>query len=162
VRRLAAHPQLFAVENHGDSHLAPVIGPGRTVYGVTGAADGAALRREIEGGARAVVAAGLPPPAWYRGATARYDRAALQEIRALGYRIAGFSVNGDVGATLSRRAVAERIGNAGPGDIILLHVNKPDSQSAEGLRDALPGMLARGLRFVTLRGREVQGVVADR
>lgn len=156
VRKLAAHPQLFAFENHGENHLAPVIGPGVTVYGVPGVADKAALRREVDGGAKAIVAAGLPKPAWFRGATARYDREALEEIRAMGYRVAGFSVNGDAGAMLPRQAVAARLGKAGPGDIILLHVNKPASQGAEGLRDALPGMLSRGLRFVTLHGRDVE------
>jgi len=160
VKKFAAHPDLFAIENHGENHLAPVIGPGVTVYGVPGVADKAALRREVEGGAKAIVAAGLPAPAWFRGATARYDRESLEEIRAMGYRVAGFSVNGDAGATLSRSAVAARLGKAGPGDIILLHANKPASQSAEGLRDALSGLLSRGFRFVTLRGREV-GPVKD-
>lgn len=158
VKKLAANPQLFAIENHGENHHAPVIGTGRSVYGVPGVADKAALGREIDGGAQAMAAVGLPKPSWYRGATARYDMAALEEIRAMGYRVAGFSVNGDAGATLSRRAVAARLEKAGPGDIILLHMNKPASESAEGFRDALPGMLARGLRFVTLRGREVEVV----
>lgn len=156
VRKLAAHPQLFAIENHGENHLAPVIGPGVTVYGVPGVADKAALRREVDGGARAIVEAGLPEPAWFRGATARYDREALGEIRAMGYRVAGFSLNGDAGATLSRPAVAGGLRKAGPGDIILLHMNKPASQSAEALREALPEMIAKGLVFVTLRGREVE------
>jgi peptidoglycan/xylan/chitin deacetylase (PgdA/CDA1 family) len=132
-----------------------VIGPGRKVYGIAGAADKAALRREVEGGAHAIALAGLSKPAWFRGATARYDPEAIEEIRALGYRVAGFSINGDAGATLPRIAVMARLDKAAPGDIILLHMNKPASQSAEGFRDALPGMKARGLTFVTLRGREV-------
>lgn len=156
VKKLAADPRLFAIENHGENHLAPVIGAGRSVYGVPGVADQASLRREIEGGAQAMAAAGLPKPSWFRGATARYDKEAIEAIGAMGYRVAGFSVNGDAGATLSRRAVAARLDQAGPGDIILLHMNKPASDSAEGLRDALPGLLARGLRFVTLRGRDVE------
>jgi hypothetical protein len=47
-----------------------------------------------------------------------------------------------------------------PGDIILAHVNKPASESAEALREALPAMLERGLRFVTLRGRQVEAMSA--
>lgn len=74
VKTLAAHPQLFAIENHGENRLAPVIGPGVSVYGVPGVADKAALRREVEGGAKAIVAAGLPKPAWFRGATALRPR----------------------------------------------------------------------------------------
>lgn len=158
VKKLAANPQLFAIENHGENHVPAVIGPGRSVYGIPGVADKAALRREVEGGAHAIALAGLPRPAWFRGATARYDPEALEEIRALGYRVAGFSLNGDAGATLSRLAVVARLDKAAPGDIILLHMNKPASQSAEGFRDALPGMKARGLTFVTLRGRTVEAV----
>ncbi len=158
VRKLAAHPQLFAIENHGENHVPAVIGHDRHVYGIPGAADKAALRREVEGGAHAMAFAGLARPAWYRGATARYDPEAIDEIRALGYRIAGFSINGDAGATLSRAAVVARLDKAAPGDIILLHMNKPGSQSAEGLRDALPGMLAKGFTFVTLRGRTVEAI----
>lgn len=158
ARKLAAHPDLFAVENHGENHRAPVLGEGRSVYGVPGVADAAALRREVEGGANAVVAAGFPKPAWYRGATARYDPEAIAAIGGLGYRIAGFSVNGDFGAMLPRSAVASRLSSAAPGDVILMHVNKPGGQGAEGLRDALPGLLAKGVVFVTLRGRTLEPV----
>lgn len=158
VRRLAARPDLFAVENHGDSHRAPVLGEGRSVYGVPGVADLAALDREVEGGAGAIVKSGFPKPSWFRGATARYDREAMAAIGAMGYRIAGFSVNGDFGATLPRSAVASRLAAAVPGDVILMHVNKPAGEGAEGLRDALPGLLAKGLVFVKLRDREVAPV----
>ncbi len=153
ARKLAAHPDLFAIENHGENHRAPVLGDGRSVYGVPGVADAAALRREVEGGANAVVAAGFPKPAWYRGATARYDPEAVAAIGALGYRIAGFSVNGDAGATLSRSAIVARLSQAVPGDVILMHVNKPAGEGAEGLREALPGLLGQGFIFVPLRGR---------
>jgi peptidoglycan/xylan/chitin deacetylase (PgdA/CDA1 family) len=157
---LAAHPDLFAIEDHGARHLPAVLGEQKRVFGLRGVPDIARLRDEVAGGARAIAAAGAPEPRWYRGATARYDPEAVSEIQSMGYRIAGFSVNADAGATLTRRAVAARLARVQPGDIVLAHMNKPQSESAEGLRDALPGLLARGIRFVTLRGREVETLPA--
>ena len=76
----------------------------------------------------------------------------------MGYRIAGFSVNADAGATLSRREIISRLQSVKPGDIIIAHMNKPTSESAEALRDALPGLLLRGVQFVTLRGRVAETI----
>jgi peptidoglycan/xylan/chitin deacetylase (PgdA/CDA1 family) len=156
IATLNAHPDLFAIEDHGASHVPAVIGAQRRVYGLRGEPDVASLQKEIEGGARAIVTTGAPSPNWYRGATALYDRTAMNAIEAMGYRIAGFSVNADAGATLSRREIVARLTRVKPGDIIIAHVNKPASESAEALQEALPVLLRRGMQFVTLRGREVQ------
>lgn len=156
IALLNAHRELFAIEDHGAAHIPAVIGVDKRVYGLRGEPDIAHLQDEIEGGANAIASTGAPKPNWYRGATARYDQAAVNAINAMGYRIAGFSVNADAGATLPRRAIFARLRSVQPGDIILAHMNKPASESAEGLRDALPGMLQRGLQFVTLRWRAVE------
>jgi peptidoglycan/xylan/chitin deacetylase (PgdA/CDA1 family) len=75
------------------------IGVGKNVYGIPGEQDIIHLRREVTEGARAVEAVTGVAPRWYRGATAEYDRQAIDEIAKLGYKIAGFSVNADAGAT---------------------------------------------------------------
>jgi len=59
----------------------------------------------VSGGATAIEAVTGAPPRWYRGATGEYDPAAIEVIKAMGYRIAGFSVNADSGATLRRAAI---------------------------------------------------------
>lgn len=158
VATLRAFPQLFAIEDHGAAHVPAVVGAGKRVYGLRGEPDLAHLQAEIEGGARAIAATGAPRPQWYRGATAMYDRTAIETIQALGYRIAGFSLNADAGATLPRREILARLLSARNGDIVILHMNKPASDTAEALSDALPALLARGFAFVTLRGREVEPV----
>ncbi len=94
-------------------------------------------------------------PQFYRGATTLYDREAIGAIGRMGYRIAGFSVNTDAGATLPRRDVVARLAGVTSDDIIIAHMNKPASETAEALQVALPILLPRGVRFVTLRGREV-------
>ncbi len=160
IALLNAHPQLFVIEDHGAAHVPAVIGLDKRVYGLRGEPDIAHLRDEIEGGASAIAATGVPRPQWYRGATALYDRAAIGAIEAMGYRIAGFSVNADAGATLPRREIIARLNTVKSGDIIIAHMNKPASASAEALRDALPGLIRRGVQFVTLRGRTVQTIGA--
>jgi peptidoglycan/xylan/chitin deacetylase (PgdA/CDA1 family) len=150
VQLINAHSDLFDVENHGENHIPAVIGAGRKVYGIAGEPDLAHLRREVSAGASAVKQATGVAPHWYRGATAEYDQAAADEIRRMGYKIAGFSVNADAGATLSRRAVAERLRHVKGGDVIIAHMNKPASDTAEGLAVGLLELLRRGLVFVRL------------
>lgn len=152
---LRAHPTLFQIENHGAEHLPAVLGQDASVYGLKAAGTLQTLQREVEGGAEAIINAGAARPTWFRGATARYDAASLKEIARLGYRVAGFSVNADVGATLPRRAIVQRLLAVRPGDIVIAHMNKPASETAEAMQDALPVLIARGVRFVRLENREV-------
>jgi len=148
VRELLAHPDLFEWGNHGGAHVPAVVG--RSLYGMKGAPDVAGVEREVEGGAQALARSTGTQPRWYRGAGAAYDRQGRQAITRLGLRIAGFSLNADGGATLGAAAVAGRLRRAAPGDIVIAHMNKPASGTAEGLAAALPELLGRGLRFVTL------------
>jgi peptidoglycan/xylan/chitin deacetylase (PgdA/CDA1 family) len=157
---LRAHPDLFDVENHGANHVPAVIGADRLVYGLAGAADLAAVKREVAAGAAAVQAATGNAPHWYRGATGLYDPEAVAAIESMGYGIAGFSINVDRGASLTASAVAARLGKARNGDILIAHLNQPDSGTGEGLATGLQALLARGFRFVALRGQQLKS--ADR
>lgn len=155
VALLRAHPDLFAFENHGERHVPAVIGAGLSVYGLPGAADLDALRREVLEGARAVQAAAGMAPRWYRAATARYDTAALQELARLGVRVAGFSLNADGGGTLAAAQVAARVVRAQDGDVILAHLNRPGAGTRAGLEQALPVLRQRGFTFVRLDAHEL-------
>jgi peptidoglycan/xylan/chitin deacetylase (PgdA/CDA1 family) len=147
---LKANLDLFDIEDHGENHIPAVIGAGRTVYGIKGEPDMLHLRREVSEGARAIEESIGVAPHWYRGATGEYDQQAADEIRRMGYKIAGFSVNADAGATLSRAAVADRMRRVKGGDVILAHMNKPASDTAEGMSTGLIELLRRGLVFVRL------------
>lgn len=153
---LRAHADLFTVEDHGANHVPAVIGSGRRVYGILGNADVAALESEVQGGAQAIAASTGANPRWYRGATAMYDAQAIEAINRMGYKVAGFSVNADAGATLKREAIIARLKNVQPGDIIIAHMNKPAGDTAEGMAVGLRELKARGLRFVTMSGVDVQ------
>jgi peptidoglycan/xylan/chitin deacetylase (PgdA/CDA1 family) len=150
VAEIKAHLDLFDVEDHGENHIPAVIGKGRTVYGIPGSPDVVHLRAEVTEGAKAIEQYIGVSPHWYRGATAQYDAQAEQEIRRMGYGIAGFSVNADEGATLHQSAIESRLRNVQSGDIIIAHMNKPQSDTAEGLSSGLLWLLKQGFTFVRL------------
>jgi len=153
---LRAHANLFHIEDHGANHVPAVIGVGRRVYGIAGSPDLAHLENEVRNGAAAVQASTGTAPRWYRGATAMYDPVALQAISAMGYKVAGFSVNADAGATLKRAAIVTRLKAVKSGDIIIAHMNKPGSDTAAGLSIGLRWLLQQGYRFVQLDALDVQ------
>jgi peptidoglycan/xylan/chitin deacetylase (PgdA/CDA1 family) len=160
VSIIKAHLDLFDVEDHGENHVPAVIGRGRKVYGIPGEPDLMHLRREVTEGGRAIEQIIGVTPHWYRGATAEYDPLAIEEIGKLGYKIAGFSVNADAGATLKRVAIEERLKYVRSGDVIIAHMNKPASDSAEGLAVALAALRRAGFVFVRLDQVELE-VVSD-
>lgn len=147
---LKAHSDLFEIEDHGARHVPAVVGRGRQVYGIAGSPDMEHLKQEVSGGADAIEKHGGLKPRWYRGATAEYDRDAINTIKAMGYQIAGFSVNADAGATLSQANIVKRLKKVKNGDIIIAHMNKPRSDSAEGLSEGISWLTTQGFRFVKL------------
>jgi len=150
VEIIKAHLDLFDVEDHGEKHIPAVIGKGRKVYGIPGEPDVIHLRREVVEGALAIEETIGVAPHWYRGATAEYDEQSIREIGKLGYKIAGFSVNADEGATAKKPAIEKRMERVKAGDVIIAHMNKPDSDSAEGLSAGLDYLLKQGFTFVRL------------
>ena len=159
VSVIKANLDLFDVEDHGENHIPAVIGAGRKVYGIPGQPDVVHLRREVLAGAQAIEAAVGVAPHWYRGATAIYDAQAVAEINKLGFKIAGFSVNADAGATLTRAAIEDRLKHVTSGDVIIAHMNKPAGFTAEALSTGLIHLLKSGLVFVRLDQVELREVV---
>ncbi len=147
---LKMHLDLFDLEDHGENHIPAVLGVGRRVYGIPGEPDMLHLRREVLEGAETIEEATGVPPHWYRGATGEYDQKAADEIRRLGYKIGGFSVNADAGATLSMTAIEARMRHVKSGDVIIAHMNRPKGQTAEGLAPSILELLKRGFTFVRL------------
>ncbi len=147
--RLLAHADLFEIENHGENHV-PAITDRPTVFGLPTAGSLSAVSQEVTGGAAAVTAAFGRTPLWYRDASARYSRDATKLIVELGYRVAGYSLNADVGASLPAAAVSKRIRMAKPGDVIIAHINHPERSAGAGVVEGIRALLARGVRFERL------------
>jgi peptidoglycan/xylan/chitin deacetylase (PgdA/CDA1 family) len=131
-------------------HIPAIIGADRKVYGISGEPDVIHLRREVKEGARAIEKATGIAPHWYRDATAEYDAQSIKEIGKMGYKIAGFSVNADNGATLKKATIEKRLEHVKAGDVIIAHMNKPASDTAEGLAVGLAYLIKAGFVFVRL------------
>lgn len=147
-KRLAANP-LFEIANHGMWHK-PASVTGRSVYGIKGTKDAGELVEEIERNARKIEAITGKRPRLYRSGTAYYDEVAVEVAGALGHEVAGFSILGDAGATYSAPKVTAALLKAVPGDIIICHMNHPESGTGAGIMAAVPELLRRGFRFVRM------------
>ncbi|MGL3606109.1 polysaccharide deacetylase family protein [Rhizobium sp. G187] len=149
---MLANAELFEIEDHGENHV-PAIDRPMTVFGIAAAGSSEAVAAEVEGGAAAILAAGAEHPLWFRGATAKYTKSAVTEIEGLGYRIAGYSINGDGGSLLGARAVERQYARAKDGDVIISHINQPSHQAGEGVVKGILDLESRGFRFVRLKDR---------
>jgi len=147
-KRLNTNP-LFEIGNHGYQHK-PASVNGRSVYGIAGTESVAALVDEIELNGQKIESLTGQRPLFYRSGTAYYDEVSVQIAQELGSQVAGFSILGDAGATYSRQQVKHALLSATAGDIVILHMNHPESGTAEGLIDAIPELKRRGFRFVQL------------
>lgn len=156
VAIIKAHPGLLQVENHGESHIPAIDHPVR-VYGIASAGSPEAVRAEVEHGARDIAAAGLPAPVWFRGATAQYSPSAVALIRQLGFKVAGYSINGDGGALLGAATVDRRVAAAKDGDVIIAHINQPKRPAGAGLVSGLLRLQAEGVTFVRLSDIDEDG-----
>jgi peptidoglycan/xylan/chitin deacetylase (PgdA/CDA1 family) len=146
---LLAHPDLFALENHGELHIPPVLGD-RTIFGIRAAGDLTAIRREIEGGAQSIGTATGAAPRWYRAATGFYTPSVIPQIQAMGFAIAGYTLSADLGASLPASRVAARMAAARSGDVIVAHLNQPLRPSGQGVADGLRELQRQGASFVRL------------
>lgn len=147
---MKAHPDLFEIEDHGANHT-PAIDRPAAVYGIAAAGSPKAVAEEVVGGADAILKSGGDKPRWFRGATAKYTPSSVRQIEAMGYRIAGYSVNGDGGSLLGRRATERRFASAKDGDVIIAHINQPTHEAGEGVVAGILTLKKRGYRFALLR-----------
>jgi peptidoglycan/xylan/chitin deacetylase (PgdA/CDA1 family) len=149
-----AHPDLFQIEDHGAHHIPAVLGE-TPVYGIKPAGTLERIAGEISRGNAALVDAGARQSTWYRGATALYSPAAVPLIERMGYKIAGFSLNADYGASASAATAAKRISAAKNGDVVIAHINQPNRPAGAGIAAGLIELKERGVRFVLLKDADI-------
>jgi peptidoglycan/xylan/chitin deacetylase (PgdA/CDA1 family) len=146
--KLASNP-LFEIANHGFEHR-PASVTGRSVYGIDGTGDVKGVVDEIERNARKIASLTGTRPRYYRSGTAFYDEVAVEVAARLGQAVIGFSILGDAGATYRKEQVKAALLKAKPGDIVILHMNHPEGETAAGVMAAIPELKRRGFRFVRL------------
>lgn len=149
---------LFDIENHGQNHI-PAVDVPTLIYGIPAAGSPEAVHQEVASGAAAIQLAGFSSPRWFRGATAKYDATSIRQIRDMGYRIAGYSLNGDDGSLLGAGAAERKISAAKDGDVVIAHINQPTHAAGEGVARALLALKKRGVEFVRLS--DVEGLGDD-
>jgi peptidoglycan/xylan/chitin deacetylase (PgdA/CDA1 family) len=147
-QELANNP-LFEIENHGFNHK-PCSVNGRSVYGIKGTRSVEELMDEIERNAIKIQKLTGRKPRYYRPGTSYCDEIGVEVANILGYEVVNFSVLGDAGAIYSKDQVEKALLNASPSSIILIHMNHPEGETAEGLMTAIPELKKRGFKFVKL------------
>ena len=145
-QELAKNP-LFEIENHGLNHK-PCSANGRSVYGIEGTKSVDKMFYEIEENAIKIETLTGRKPRYYRPGAAYCDEICVEVANALGYEVVSFNVLGDAGVTYSKNQVKEALLNAPSSSIVLLHMNQPKGETAEGLIEAIPELRKRGFEFV--------------
>ncbi|MCL1875020.1 MAG: polysaccharide deacetylase family protein [Synergistaceae bacterium] len=150
VKEMISAP-FFEIENHGTRHV-PLSVIGRSAYRVRGTRSVEEVFDEVEINARKIKQLTGKEPLFFRSGAAHYDDVSVRIVNAMGYNIAGFSINGDEGATASARKVRKNILAAKGGEIVLCHANRPGSGTADGVIAAVNELKQRGFVFITLGG----------
>jgi peptidoglycan/xylan/chitin deacetylase (PgdA/CDA1 family) len=154
-RWIAAHPEiikklsndpLFEIENHGLNHK-PCSVIGRSAYGIEGTKSVGEIYGEIESNALKILNLTGRKPKYYRPGAAYCDEICVEIANALGYEVVNFSVRGDAGATYSKKQVKEALLHSAPASIVLMHMNRPGRETAQGVMEAIPELRRRGFGF---------------
>ena len=150
IAEIKANADLFEIENHGAKHL-PIVDFPIKVFGLQAAGSPEAVRAEIDGGAKAIETAFGSKPKWFRGATGLYSASAEKTIAEMDYKLAGYSVHGDGGASFSTNRTANTFSAAKDGDVIIAHINQPSKPAGAGVVEGILKLKADGFMFVKLQ-----------
>lgn len=148
-QKLSKDP-LFEIENHGTEHR-PLSVNGRSIYGIQGTKNVTEVINEVSGNHQLIQQLTGRAPKFFRSGTAYYDNVSVQIAQEVGEKIAGFDVIGDAGATYNKTQVKKALLTAKSGSIVLLHMNMPSHETAEGLKEAIPLLQEKGYRFVQMQ-----------
>ncbi|MEG1410764.1 MAG: polysaccharide deacetylase family protein [Terrisporobacter sp.] len=145
---LSKNPK-FEIENHGYSHK-PLSVNGNSIYNIEGTKNVREVTEEIKLNEDKVYELTGIKTKFFRSGTAYYDEVAINICEELNYKIAGFSINGDGGATFTKEQVMNEVLKSRSGDIIISHFNRPNGETYEGLKEALIGLKQQGYVFMKL------------
>ena len=140
---------LFEIANHGFLHK-PASVNGKSIYGLEGTKDIKELVDEIELNARKIESITNKRPRYFRSGTAYYDEIAVKIANELKHEVVGFSILGDAGATFTAQKVENAFLNSKNGEIIIVHFNHPESQTKDGMINAIKKLKNSGYKFVRL------------
>lgn len=151
---LTADP-LFQIENHGTDHL-PLSVAGGEAWGIPATNSPAEAQEEIMTNHETVKELTGKSMSLFRSGTAFYDEVAVELAKELGYEVVNFDILGDAGATFSSKQVKNALLSVQPGSIALLHMNQPNSGTADGVISAIPLLYEQGYEFVLLKDKVLE------
>lgn len=150
-----AEDPLFQIENHGTNHL-PLSVTGGEAWGIEATKSPEQAYDEIMKNHQTVQSLIHKDMTLFRSGTAYYDEVAVELANRLGYEVVNFDVLGDAGATFSSEQVKNALLTVQPGSIAILHMNQPNSGTAEGVIQAIPLLKEQGFDFVLLENRQLE------
>ena len=145
---LANNP-LFEIENHGYLHR-PLSVTENSIYNIEGTNSVEEVINEIKLNEKAIYELTGIKTKYFRSGTAYYDEVAIDIAEELGYKIAGYSINGDGGTTFSKSQIESEVSKSKAGDIVICHFNQPEKYTYEGLKNTLIKLMDDGYKFVRL------------
>ncbi|TLD97635.1 polysaccharide deacetylase [Helicobacter jaachi] len=145
---LAQNP-LFSIQNHGTKHR-PLSVNGKSIYNIKGTDSIQGVYEEIMDNDRKIFELTGKRARYFRSGTAYYDEVAVSIAKDLGYKIGGFDVLGDGGATFSKKHIIHQAQKARNGSIIIYHLNQPQSETFEGIKEVVPLLREKGFTFKKL------------
>lgn len=146
---------LFDIQNHGLLHR-PCSINGNSVYNIQGTKNASEIKEEVDDNAQFIAQYIGRKPRLYRSGTAYYDELAVAMVNKLGYEVIGFSVLGDKGGTASQTETEKAVSQAQAGDIVILHMNRPEKLCALGAIAAIKDLRNQGFSFVKVSDCELQ------
>jgi len=151
-----AHDTQFEIENHGLNHR-PCSVCGESEYGIHGTANASEAFDEMEANARKIEALTGHRPVYFRSSTAFIDEACARLAHELGITPVSFQVlSGDAGPNIPKQTIRSNVlKNIRPGAIVIMHMNHPQWNTCEALRDIVPELRKMGYGFVRLNEFEL-------
>ena len=149
TKELAQNP-LFDIQNHGYDHY-PASSMGQSAYNIPGTKDIEHLFDEIIQNQNLLESITGRKTRYYRPGTGFIDHKALKLSQAIGHRVIGYDVvAGDASHPQSKTAILKNLRRATSGSIIIIHMNHPEWQSFEALKEWTEEKLSQGFQFVHL------------
>ncbi len=149
VMKILSQNDLFEIENHGYAHK-PLSMDGRCAYGISGTEGIKGVLDEIMKNQDAITSYTGKSPRFFRSGTAHYDDITLDVLNELDLKAVNFDVLGDAGATFNKEQMLRSARKVKNGSIFLYHMNQPNREIAEGLRQVVPMLIEMGYSFVKL------------
>ena len=149
-----ANNDLFEIENHGYEHR-PLSVTSNSIYGIDGTGNIKSVIDEIKLNEKTIYELTGRTTKYFRSGTAYYDDVSIKIALDLGYKIVGFTVNGDAGATFSKSQIENALSKSTSRDIVICHFNQPKKYTYEGLQYALKELRDKGYSFVKLEDTNI-------